>query len=75
MRKVVVAVLMLFVACAPVPDLPDRAEAEFATALLNSIQPASIARNREYCGYIGRDRTGELAATRPAVGEAYTCRA
>lgn len=61
-------------ACAPVPVGPDRAEADFAVSLLNGMQAESIARNREFCGYIGRNRAGELVATKPAVGDAYSCR-
>ena len=48
-------------------------ELRFVTALLNGIQPKSIAENREYCGYIGFDATVALASTRAVRGTATEC--
>ncbi len=48
-------------------------ELRYVTALLDRIQPRSIAQNREYCGYIGFDAQGALASTRPVRGTAIEC--
>lgn len=45
----------------------------FAITVLESIQPASIAESREYCGYIYRTDSGALAATPPARGTEDYC--
>jgi len=45
----------------------------FAQQVLNSIQPASIAESREYCGYIYETADGGLAATAPARGGEDYC--
>lgn len=45
----------------------------YAAALFDRIQPRSIADNREYCGYIGLNRAGKLAATVPKRGRPDSC--
>lgn len=81
------AVLMLFCAvmlsaCAedpatavvpPRPQAQSLAELAFARATLNSIQGPSIARNREYCGFIGVDAFGRFTATDPVQGRESRC--
>lgn len=75
--------LAVLVACTQDPafvDVPpraqpqSRAELEYARATLNSIQEQSIARNREYCGYIGVDSFGRFLATTPVRGRESRCR-
>lgn len=48
-------------------------EIVFVSALLNDIQPDSIAQDREYCGLIGVDETGAYVATEPRRGRKSTC--
>ncbi len=51
----------------------DPAETAFAKAVLNQLQTASIAANREYCGYIGYDTDGRLKATKAKKGRIDSC--
>lgn len=46
----------------------------FAAAHFDRIQPRSIADGIEYCGLLGIDMSGNLAATPPLRGEADSCR-
>lgn len=63
----------------PVPGLPDAAITPdpdlqaFAKTVLNDLQPASIAEQREYCGYIYRDANGALASTAAQSGTLDAC--
>jgi hypothetical protein len=45
----------------------------FAIDVLASVQSASIAQSREYCGYIFVDNSGRLQATAPAAGTFRVC--
>ncbi|MEO1745494.1 MAG: DUF4329 domain-containing protein, partial [Pseudomonadota bacterium] len=45
----------------------------FATALLDTLQPQSIAGDREYCGYILRNRDGTLSSTPVSRGRKTFC--
>jgi len=45
----------------------------YAAALFDRVQPRSIADNREYCGYIGLNALGGLAATGPKRGRRDSC--
>lgn len=45
----------------------------YAAAIFDRIQPRSIADNREYCGYIGVNGAGKLAATGPHRGRRDSC--
>ncbi|MCV6585200.1 MAG: DUF4329 domain-containing protein [Marinibacterium sp.] len=81
--------VLLFVAlgalvqCAPVqlgvgldqprPVSQDADEIAFAKAVLDSVQPASIDQNREFCGFIGVDASGDLVATTPRAGREASC--
>lgn len=49
------------------------AEAEFAKQQLARVQHRSFAKNREYCGYLARNRNGRLVATRMARGLKNGC--
>jgi len=49
------------------------AEIELVRTTFNALQPQSIARNREYCGYILRASDGTLSATEPRRGRATRC--
>ncbi len=44
-----------------------------AVAFLDGLQPLSIRENREYCGFLGRDGTGQMVATAPVQGTAFGC--
>ncbi|MEL6839706.1 MAG: DUF4329 domain-containing protein [Pseudomonadota bacterium] len=46
---------------------------QFATAVLNDLQPRSIAESREYCGYIFKTKDGALAATAANRGAEDYC--
>ncbi|MEM0948263.1 MAG: DUF4329 domain-containing protein [Pseudomonadota bacterium] len=65
-------VLCLSACVADVPE-PDTAFNEAAIAFMNDLQPRSIAENREYCGFLGRDASGEFRATAPVRGDAESC--
>ena len=69
---VVALALAALAACAPQPSnltkssliIADTDDVDlFATRLLNGLQPQSIAESREYCGYIIRTASGDIAAT------------
>ena len=47
----------------------------FAAAFFDDIQGLSISDNREYCGYLGIDAGGDLAATIPMRGMVDSCEA
>lgn len=62
-------------ACAPEPEsdpLPD-SFVQNAVAFLDDLQPQSIAENREYCGFFGRDASGAFAASDPIRGGSDYC--
>lgn len=74
--------LTALVACGPTPEeaqvppreIPQTSEELSAVrAVFNAVQPESVARNREYCGYIVRDRFGLLAATAARRGSVASC--
>ena len=52
-----------------------RAEIAFVTEFFNQLQPKSIAANREFCGYFGRDAQGNFVATKPTRGREGSCAA
>jgi len=54
-------------------EAKDREEVAFVKALFAQLQPVSIDKNREYCGYIGFDGGGVLAASKPGKGRAGSC--
>ncbi len=51
----------------------DNAEVALVKRIFAVVQPVSIRENREYCGYIGFDRAGILAATIAAPGSIGSC--
>jgi hypothetical protein len=51
------------------------AEIAFAKSVLDGLQVQSFDSNREYCGYIGVNITGEFEATAPTKGKKGSCRA
>lgn len=55
-----------------VPD-PSWEEIDFVTEVFLEIQELSIAKRREYCGYIGRDALGKLVATPAVPGTMASC--
>ncbi|HHS82423.1 MAG TPA: DUF4329 domain-containing protein [Devosia sp.] len=48
-------------------------EIAFMKSLFNKLQPKSIALNREFCGYLGRNSRGMLVATGPTRGREGSC--
>lgn len=52
---------------------PTGAERAFVSAVLADLQLRSYAENREFCGYIGLDRTGTLASTPVMSGSEASC--
>lgn len=55
-----------------VPD-PGWEEIDFVKSVFLEIQVTSIAKRREYCGYIGRDPQGKLVATEAVPGDMASC--
>lgn len=51
------------------------AERALATALFTMLQPRSVGRDTEFCGYLYRDAAGWLRTTGPVTGRAETCAA
>ncbi|WP_417271407.1 DUF4329 domain-containing protein [Celeribacter sp.] len=51
----------------------DSEETAFVKALFAQLQPVSIDKNREYCGYIGLDEAGVLTSSKPKKGRAGSC--
>ncbi|QIE46563.1 DUF4329 domain-containing protein [Pseudohalocynthiibacter aestuariivivens] len=51
----------------------DNTEIAFAKSVLASVQAKSIAENREYCGYLGRDAAGRLASGPSIRGKRDEC--
>lgn len=49
------------------------AEIRFAKGVLDAAQAASIANNREYCGYIGLNNGGNFVATPAKQGRQSSC--
>lgn len=58
---------------APLESQPTGDELAFVTALLTEMQRNSFARNREACGYIGRDPQGRMQASRINIGDEASC--
>ena len=78
MRRLLLALCLL--ATQAVADLGGTGEATgsgeelaFVKAIFAEIQPRSIAVNREICGYLGRDRFGQLVHTDHIEGEEASC--
>lgn len=67
--------LLVLVSCAEEPPIiADTDDVnQFATTVLNGLQPVSIAEQREYCGYIFETDAGELAATAARPGGEDFC--
>ncbi|WP_424944081.1 DUF4329 domain-containing protein [Aliiroseovarius crassostreae] len=51
----------------------DKNELALVKRIFAQLQPISIQKNREYCGYIGRDADGNLAFTKAKRGRKGTC--
>ena len=49
-------------------------EINFAKSVLAEAQALTLQRGREYCGYIGVDENGRLAASKPRRGRKSACR-
>ncbi len=50
-------------------------ELALARDVLTGLQSLSFEKKREYCGYLGLDRTGNLVATNPIPGDMASCAA
>lgn len=55
------------------PAIAQDLSAQYLSTFFAPIQEKSIAENREYCGYFGRDAAGKLIATPPMPGRADSC--
>ncbi|MCI2400443.1 DUF4329 domain-containing protein [Aliiroseovarius subalbicans] len=53
----------------------DSREVAFVKSVFAQLQPISIRKNREYCGYIGYDAGGQLIASKANRGRKGSCRA
>ncbi|WP_259773013.1 DUF4329 domain-containing protein [Aliiroseovarius crassostreae] len=51
----------------------DTSELQLVKRIFEQLQPISISKNREYCGYIGRDAAGNVAFTKARRGRKGTC--
>lgn len=51
----------------------DNAEVALVKRIFATLQSVSIAENREYCGYIGRDHAGNLVASPAIAGTGDSC--
>ncbi len=49
------------------------AELAFVSTILADLQRRSFAENREFCGYLGLDAAGRLAATPISTGDEASC--
>lgn len=72
-RPLKIGVLCLLLPSASLAQ--DQTEVALVKQLFGEIQPLSIQKNREYCGYIGFDFEGDLIASKPKKGRAGSCRA
>lgn len=64
----------LLLAAAPVSTLAQEgAELALVKRIFTELQPLSIKKNREYCGYIGLDADGKLAISPAKRGHKGTC--
>lgn len=50
-----------------------REEVDFVLRLFERLQPLSFGKEREHCGFIGRDADGRLVATDPMPGLYASC--
>lgn len=53
----------------------DAAEVALARDVLTALQPLSFEKGREYCGYLGLTRQGELVASAAVPGDMASCTA
>lgn len=73
MRPLVLAIALMAGPALADTDARD-AEHAFIIGVMERIQPMSIEQNREFCGFIGYDRNGELQTSEILVGTEDTCR-
>ncbi len=65
---------LLIALCSATPALAqDTAEVTLIKSIFETLNPLSIAENREYCGYIGLDDAGNLVASDPTPGDDASC--
>lgn len=62
-----------FLAAASATLAGPQEEIDLMKQVFEEIQPLSLKRNREYCGYIGLDENGELVASKPRRGRKASC--
>lgn len=55
------------------PSSPTGAERALVTAILSDLQHRSFEEGREFCGYVGYDRSGRLVPTRIHRGHESSC--
>lgn len=66
--------LLILLALVPLPAAAQsKEEVRLIRKVFAQIQPVSTARNLEYCGYLGFNRSGKLTSTKPVRGKTDEC--
>lgn len=76
MHRALLLAAAVLIGCTPVSfdaRPPDAAFLSAAVAHLDSMQPRSIATDREWCGFMGYSADGEVIVTEPVPGAAESC--
>ena len=72
-----IRISVMLLLCATCPTVPliaqDRALLDAARGTLDAIQNSSFKANREYCGLLGQNESGQIVATRPRKGRRDSC--
>lgn len=68
----VLTLLILTLTAAPLVA-QDVQEEALARSVLTRLQPLSFRKGREYCGYLGLNRAGELVASAAVPGDMASC--
>ncbi|WP_394153470.1 DUF4329 domain-containing protein [Loktanella salsilacus] len=68
-------VILLPLLLATFAHAQDAQELALARSVLTSLQAQSFKKQREYCGYLGLTRDGELVSTAPVAGDMASCAA
>ena len=72
MLRLFLPVILLITAPATAQDAR---ELQLVRDVFASLQPLSIRKKREYCGYLGLTRQGKMVATDPVAGDMASCAA
>lgn len=72
-RSAVIAALVVACGLGQPVSAQDASELALIKRIFAKLQPISIRKNREYCGYVGRDAEGNVAFTKARRGRKGTC--